>query len=86
MEPLLLKTHRIALDAVYVPVKRKKTLDAAKVDALAASIMEDRLKTPIHVRQDGDRLVLVEGLHRLEACRALGETEIDAILVRAKQH
>ena len=86
MEQLLLKTQRVTIADIYVPVKRKKTLDAAKVDALAASILEDGLKTPIHVRQGEGRLVLVEGLHRLEACRALGEASIEAILVRAKQH
>ncbi len=86
MEPRLLKTQSVAIDNIYVPVKRKKTLDAAKVEALAASIMEEGLKTPIHVRQGDGRLVLVEGLHRLEACRALGEDSIAAIMVRAKQH
>ena len=29
-------------------------------------------ETPILVRSDGSRFVLVEGLHRLEACKALG--------------
>jgi ParB-like chromosome segregation protein Spo0J len=38
------------------------------------------------VRQGNGRYVLVEGLHRLEACRALGEQTIDSIIVRARQH
>ena len=54
------------------PVKRKKTLDAAKAAALAEAILEEGQKTPISIREDGDGFVLVEGLHRLEACRALG--------------
>jgi ParB-like chromosome segregation protein Spo0J len=33
------------------------------------------------VRPDGDRFVLVEGLHRLEACKALGEESILGFLV-----
>ena len=37
--------------------------------------------TPILVRCDGDRFVLVEGLHRLEACKALGEETIAGFLV-----
>jgi sulfiredoxin len=37
------------------------------------------------VRQDGARLVLVEGLHRLEACKALGETTIAGYLVQARK-
>ncbi len=86
MEPKLLKTHRVAIADIYVPVKRKKELDQTKVDALAQSILDESLKTPIQVRQGQGRLVLVEGLHRLEACRALGEDSIEAIMVRAKQH
>jgi hypothetical protein len=38
--------------------------------------MGRRKQTPILVRQDGERFVLAEGLHRLEACRQLGETTI----------
>jgi len=38
------------------------------------------------VRQDGDRFVLVEGLHRLEACKALGEETILGFLVDARKH
>jgi hypothetical protein len=38
------------------------------------------------VRQDGNRFVLVEGLHRLEACRALGEAKIVGYLVDARKH
>jgi len=30
-------------------------------------------------------VVLVEGLHRLEACRALGEETINAMVVQARQ-
>ncbi len=39
-------------------------------------------KTPIQVRHDGKRHILVEGLHRLEAAKWLGETTIDAYLGR----
>ncbi len=74
------------IDEIYVPAKRRKTLDAAKVDALAESILEEGLRIPIQVRQGKDRYVLVEGLHRLEACRALGEETIAGLLVHARQH
>jgi sulfiredoxin len=43
-------------------------------------------ETPIMVREDGERLVLVEGLHRLEACRSLGEQTILGYLVQARKH
>jgi ParB-like chromosome segregation protein Spo0J len=45
--------------------------------------MED---SPISVRRDGERYVLVSGLHRLEACKALGESTITAIVVGAPKH
>jgi sulfiredoxin len=41
---------------------------------------------PIRVRADGDRFVLVEGLHRLEAMKALGEKTIEGYLVQAQKH
>ena len=55
---------------IYVPVKRRKTLKPETVEALAENIRENGQTTPIQVRRDGERLVLIEGLHRLEACRA----------------
>lgn len=82
----MLETVMVPLDEIYVPIKRRRTLDAAKVDALAMSILEDGQQTPIQVRRDKDRYVLVEGLHRLEAVRALGEETIPALLVRAQLH
>jgi len=63
----------------------RKTLDAAKVDALAESILEKGQEVPIQIRRDKDRYVLVAGLHRLEAVRALGETTIPAIIVSARK-
>jgi sulfiredoxin len=82
----VLRKQRIAIVDIYVPVKRKQTLDAQKVETIAQSIMTEGHQMPIMVRQDGARFVLVEGLHRLEACKALGETEIDAYLVQARRH
>lgn len=74
----------VNLEDVYVPVKRRKTLDADTVAALAESILDEGLKTPILVRPDKGRFVLIEGLHRLEACRALGEQTIAAYEVNAR--
>lgn len=71
---------------IYVPLARRKTLNAETVRTLAESILEDGQKSPIQVRRDGDRLILVEGLHRLEACRSLGEETIIGILVQARRH
>ncbi|MPZ58724.1 MAG: chromosome partitioning protein ParB [Rhizobiales bacterium] len=82
----MMKRESFAIATIYVPLKRRETLDPAKVEALAADILESGLKTPILVRPDGERFVLVEGLHRLEACKALGETTIDGYLVQARRH
>ena len=71
---------------VYVPVKRRQTLDPKKVEALAESMMVRGQDAPILVRPDGRRFVLVEGLHRLEACKALGETTVPVYLVQARRH
>ena len=78
-------TRKLAVDDVYIPVKRKKTLKLDKVNAIAESMIDEGQKTPIQVRQGKGRLVLVEGLHRLEACRALGEDTIKAIFVQARR-
>ncbi|MBT6592303.1 MAG: ParB N-terminal domain-containing protein, partial [Rhodospirillaceae bacterium] len=43
-------------------------------------------KMPIQVRLGKDRYVLIEGLHRLEAVKALGEETIVAIVVAARRH
>ena len=63
----------VNIEEVYVPVKRRKNLIDETVSALAENILEEGLKTPILVRPDKGRFVLGEGLHRVEACRALGE-------------
>jgi ParB-like chromosome segregation protein Spo0J len=56
------------------------------LDEIAVSILEKGLQAPIRVRPDGARFVLVEGLHRLEAAKALGEQTIAAFLVDAPKH
>ncbi len=80
-----MKTITIAIDDIYVPVKRRQDVNPETVEALAESIMEDGLQTPIGVRPDGERFVLVTGLHRLEACKALGEETINANVVQARK-
>jgi ParB-like chromosome segregation protein Spo0J len=71
---------------IYVPAKRRSTLDPDKARAIAESMLEVGQQTPILVRRDGDRYVLVEGLHRLEACKQLGEQTIMGYLVQARRH
>jgi sulfiredoxin len=82
---MLLK-QQFPVDKIYVPVKRMKTLEPAKVEAIAESILEEGQTTPIRLRAGKDRFVLVEGLHRLEAVKALGEETIEGYLVNARLH
>ena len=82
----MFKREIFAIADIYVPVKRRATLRPESVQEIATSILENGQQTPILVRRDGTRLVLVEGLHRLEACKALGETTIIGYLVQARKH
>jgi sulfiredoxin len=82
----MLKRETIPITDIYVPIKRRSTLEQKRVDEIAASILDKGLRAPIRVRADGARFVLVEDLHRLEAAKALGEETIAAFLVDAPKH
>ena len=82
----MMKRETFAVATIYVPVKRRATLDPKRVDAIAESMLENGQQTPILVRADGARFVLVEGLHRLEAAKALGEATIVGFRVDARKH
>ena len=82
----MMKRETVAIADIYVPVKRRATLDLKRVNEIAASILEKGQQTPILVRADGARFVLVEGLHRLEAAKALGEKTVLCFLVDARKH
>lgn len=83
---VMLKNHVFPINDIYVPAKRRTTLRPDSVKAIAESMLEVGQLTPIQVRRDGERLVLVEGLHRLEACKALGEETIVSLVVQARPH
>ncbi len=82
----MLEKRSIAIDSIRVPLKRGKTLDAGKVQAIAEDMIENGQTTPVQIRKDGEGYILVEGLHRLEALRALGELSVEAYIVRARLH
>ena len=82
----MMKRETFAIATIYVPVKRRAMLDPKKVQEIAESILQVGLQSPILVRQDGERFVLVEGLHRLEACKRLGEETIVGYVVQARRH
>lgn len=82
----MLKKLQLPIASVRVPVKRMKTLEADKVQTLAEDILENGQLTPIRAREDEKGYVLIEGLHRLEALKALGEETIEGYLVHARLH
>jgi ParB-like chromosome segregation protein Spo0J len=82
----MMKSEKLAIARIYVPAKKRATLDPKKAEEIAESILQVGQQVPIMVRKDGDRFVLVEGLHRLEACKQLGEETILGYLVHARRH
>ncbi|MCK1617568.1 ParB N-terminal domain-containing protein [Bradyrhizobium sp. 159] len=75
------KPESFPIEKIFVPTKQKKAIKPEVVGEIAESILDIGQQAPISVWRDGDRLVLVEGLHRLEACKALGETTILGVVV-----
>ena len=82
----MLKAVPVKIDEIYVPADRRKELEPEKVETTAETIMSDDEEKPIQVRRGKDRYVLVKGIHRLEARKALGDTTIQAFIVGARQH
>jgi sulfiredoxin len=82
----MLKREKFGIETIYVPVKRRRTLDPKRVEEIAESMLVNGQTTPILVRPDGARFVLIEGLHRLEAAKALGEQTIIGFRVAARKH
>lgn len=82
----MMRREKFPIRDIYVPTKLRSTVDPRRVEEIAESMLEKGQETPILVRKDGARWVLVEGLHRLEACKALGEATIAGYLVEARKH
>ncbi|WP_226627676.1 ParB N-terminal domain-containing protein [Alloyangia pacifica] len=82
----MLEKHTVAISDNRVSLKQKMTLCEDKVRKLAESILEDGHTTPIQLQPDGYGYVVIEGLHRLEALRVLGEESVLAHFVRARLH
>ena len=71
----MLKAKTLTIENIYVPTKRRRMLELTRVEKIAESVLERGQTTPILVRENGQRFVLIEGFHRLEACKALGEED-----------
>lgn len=82
----MMKSEKVKLDDIYVPAKFRGTLSMTKLEEMANNILANGQKTPIQVRRDKSRYVLVSGFHRLEALRALGSDTVEALIVNARLH
>ncbi|MEY8095867.1 ParB N-terminal domain-containing protein [Falsihalocynthiibacter sp. S25ZX9] len=82
----MLTKESFLISDIRVPAKRKKTLDLGKLQAIAEDMLENGQTTPIRLRTGKTGFVLIEGYHRLEALRALGEDKVEGYLVRAQLH
>ena len=76
---------KVFIDDVKVG-ERHRQVDAAKVSGLAESMKALGLQQPISVYlESDDTVLLVAGLHRLEAARSLGWEEIEASFVHLSE-
>lgn len=88
-----MQVSRIPLKSLKASGQPRQLVTEA-VDRLAASIGEVGLIQPINVRSvtimnaglAEDGFQIVAGHHRVAACRALGWTEIDAVVIGASDH
>jgi sulfiredoxin len=81
----MMKEIAVPIDQIYVPSGRRGSVDSEKVQEIAESILENGQQEAISVRKDGKRFVLISGLHRLEACKLLGEKTVSAIIAGTPQ-
>ncbi|MEE9272314.1 MAG: ParB N-terminal domain-containing protein [Robiginitomaculum sp.] len=76
----------VPIGKIYVTTAKRKTLDDEKILPLAEDILDNGQQKPIYVRKGKDRYVLIEGLHRVEAMKLLGEKTIEGQIVQAQKH
>ena len=79
----MLKSESVKIKEIYIPKGKQNALDAEKIEELAESILEEGQKMPIQVRRDAKKhFIVVNGVHRIEAVKLLGEETIEAYIVR----
>ena len=72
--------QRLAIASISPnPYQPRREFNEAELAELQASLKSSGLLQPITVRKGNGRYVLQEGLHRMEACRALGDETIALI-------
>ncbi|MBN8533882.1 MAG: ParB/RepB/Spo0J family partition protein [Rhizobiales bacterium] len=77
--PLFGEITAIDLDQIDI-TNRLRPVDPAHVEALAVSIEQNGLQSPVILRPEGNRYRLVAGAHRLAACQKLGWGSVDGII------
>lgn len=78
-------TEKLLIDSIIVS-NRHRPVDAEAVRALAASMEQIGLRTPITIRSPNDsECYLVAGRHRLEAAKALGWDEIECFVLNCSE-
>lgn len=78
--PVRLRYEQIEIACIYVDSGTRLPLDQRHIDRLADSIKHVSLLEPIVLRRVGDRVELIGGNSRLQACRKLGHSTIAAVV------
>ena len=81
----MLKPVSVKIADIYVPAVLRKELDPDKVDQAAEDLLDGEDSGAIQVRKGKGRWVLIKGIHRMEAAKALGEETIEAMVVAARK-
>jgi hypothetical protein len=76
--------QNVPIEKIHIPEKKRKALKPEVVAEIAESILDIGQQEAILVRREKDHFVLVDGLHRLEACKALGEPAVIGVLISAE--
>jgi ParB-like chromosome segregation protein Spo0J len=61
--------------------KERRAINPRKVDAIAKSIREIGLRTPLSVYHKKKEVILVAGRHRLEAMKSVGRTHVECFVL-----
>jgi hypothetical protein len=81
----VLKSKVLLIDKIYVPVKRRQTLDSLKVRRIAQSMLQNGQEPqPWRVRRRAPRAH--RGASPTGSCRSLGEQTVKGFLVQARRH
>jgi sulfiredoxin len=82
---MVMEAEDFVIKDIYIPVKLKKAFDESGVEKFTNMLLEGEALAPVLVRKDAKKgHVLVKGVHRLEACREVGEETIKGFLVQAR--